>query len=338
MKKLMLFFIYMIGSAISVVPTDQAIVEDVVKAHILPRFKALAVVSEKLVYAAEDDCSAKSLTLRNALRDAFDAWISVSHLRFGPTEKENRGFALAFWPDIRGSAPRSLARLITNQDTVVFSPIEFSKISVATRGFYAMEFLIYDQKLNKLGSSDYKCQLVQALAGDIFETSTKISDDWHNNYAKLLLEPSSSSTYYSSNEGLREVFKSIIGGLQFTSQARLGLPLGTFERPRPKKAESWRSNGSAHNVKLSLTSLYDLTVRLTLQYPGLKKRLSDSFDRSLILLENLNDPNFSGVSEPQSRLKIEVVQQSIDALNDTIKNELGPKLGVFVGFNALDGD
>ena len=80
MKKLMLFFIYMIGSAISVVPTDQAIVEDVVEAHILPRFKALAAASEKLVYAAEDGCSAKSLPLRNALRDAFDAWIQI-HLK-----------------------------------------------------------------------------------------------------------------------------------------------------------------------------------------------------------------------------------------------------------------
>ncbi|HBR37591.1 MAG TPA: peptidase M75, partial [Sulfitobacter pontiacus] len=54
--------------------------------------------------------------------DAFDAWIAVSHLRFGPSETDNRAFALAFWPDSRGATPKTLAGLITDADPVGRDP------------------------------------------------------------------------------------------------------------------------------------------------------------------------------------------------------------------------
>ena len=33
---------------------------------------------------------------------------AVEHLRFGPLEEDNPGFAIAFWPDTKGATPRTL--------------------------------------------------------------------------------------------------------------------------------------------------------------------------------------------------------------------------------------
>jgi hypothetical protein len=41
---------------------------------------------------------------------------------------------------------------------------------------------------------------------------------------------------------------------------------------------------------------------------------------------------------PQGRLRIEILQQSVAALRDTALAELGPELDVGIGFNAADGD
>jgi predicted lipoprotein len=68
------------------------------------------------------------------------------------------------------------------------------------------------------------------------------------------------------------------------------------------------------------------------------ERIDASFERSLTLLTELDDPIFAGVATPQTRLKVEVLQQSIDATRDIVRGELGPTLGVAAGFNSLDGD
>jgi uncharacterized protein len=63
-----------------------------------------------------------------------------------------------------------------------------------------------------------------------------------------------------------------------------------------------------------------------------------AFAHALQLAQDLNDPDLAGVADPQSRLKVEILQQAIEALRDTVLAELGPELDVGIGFNAADGD
>ena len=91
-------------------------IQDIVDGHILPRFEALATQTQALSEMAAVDCDPTSDALRSAYSDAFDAWVSASHLRFGPTEVDDRAFALAFWPDSRGATPRALAELLNEND------------------------------------------------------------------------------------------------------------------------------------------------------------------------------------------------------------------------------
>lgn len=62
------------------------------------------------------------------------------------------------------------------------------------------------------------------------------------------------------------------------------------------------------------------------------------FDQAIALAAALDDPILAGVAEPESRLKVEILHQSVQALRETILAELAPALGVSIGFNAQDGD
>ena len=313
-------------------------VQEVVEDHILPRVQRLDETSQVLSQAAVSDCDVQSQVLRAAFGSAFDEWIAVSHLRFGPSERDDRAFALAFWPDSRGATPKALRELILQEDPAVSSQADFSEVSIAARGFYALEFLLFDDALADIGSPDYRCLLVQAVAADIAKMGGAIRMDWENGYVSILTSPSTDGVYRTDEEAAQELFKALSTGLEFTSEARLGRPLGTFERPRPNRAEARRSERSARHVDLVLSSTADLARALTVGDEELIAKFETAFGRTETLLEALDDPSFAGVAEPQSRLRVEVLQQAVDDIRAVVRDELGPKLGVAAGFNSLDGD
>ncbi|MEQ3708283.1 MAG: imelysin family protein [Tateyamaria sp.] len=333
------FLLTVVLAAAPVIANAQTtIIDDIVDAHILPRFQTLAETSAHLATTAQNDCAVTSQALQNAYSDTFDTWVRASHLRFGPTEVDDRAFALAFWPDGRGATPRSLTALLMDQDPVIASPDDYAQVSIAARGFYALEFLIHDETLSNIGDEDDLCTLVQTVTTDIATTSAAILEGWQTDYAARLKSPDTSSTYRSDEEVLQELFKALVTGLQFTSETRLGRPLGTFERPRPTRAEAWRSGRSARHVELSLAALNDLALRLSSDNAELSERIETSFEVAATLLSELDDPIFAGVGDPQTRFKVEVTQQSIDNIHAVVRDELGPTLGVAAGFNSLDGD
>lgn len=314
------------------------VISDIVDGHILPRIDALASETQTLAEVAAQDCDPASEALRTAYGAAFDAWVSASHLRFGPTEVDDRAFALAFWPDSRGATPKTLNALITDQDPIAASPADYAQVSIAARGFYAMEFLIYDDALSTAGDPAYHCQLLRTVGADMAQTTARIRDDWHNSYAAIMQTPSDTDVYRSEEEVLQEMLKAASAGLQFTSDTRLGRPLGTFDRPRPARSEARRSGRSARHVMLSLASLHDLALRLAGDDSALVADLDAEFDTAQQRLAALEDPVFASVADPQSRFKVEVVQQAVDDIRDTVGTQLGPKLGVDAGFNSMDGD
>lgn len=313
-----------------------AMIETIVSDHILSGFSNLATETHILKQAADTNCSADSADLRAAWQQAFDAWISVSHLRFGPSETNDRAFALAFWPDPRGFTPRSLQNLIDDQDPIVNSGAGFGDVSIAARGFYALEFLLYDPRISNWGDAEYRCTLVQIVASDIDANANAILTDWTDSFAAELRDPS--NIYRSEDEALQELFKALSAGLQFTSDTRLGRPMGNVDRPRPKRAEAWRSGLSLHNVAVSLTALRELAMLLSGPTPGLSALFTAGFDKSLKKAGQLDDPVFANVATPIGRFRIEALQQSINDIRALVASDLGPTLGVAAGFNALDGD
>ncbi|WP_424975292.1 imelysin family protein [Dinoroseobacter sp. S124A] len=319
-------------------PMASVMIEDILTGHILPRVESLAATGAALSETASTHCAPEDAELRAAFASAFDAWIAMSHLRFGPSEAEQRAFALAFWPDPRSTGPRVLAGLLAEADPIAETVTDYAQVSIAARGFYALELLLYDPTLMTAGDPAYHCQLVQTIAADIAATSAAMAADWRERYAQAFTQPGPDAIYRSETEVLQEGFKALSTGLQFTSETRLGRPMGTFERPRPARAEARRSGRSGHHVAVSLTALADLADRLSRNDPKLNADLAAHFDRSLARLAALEDPVFATVAEPAGRFRVEALQYSIEEIRALVSGSLGPTLGVAAGFNALDGD
>ena len=301
-------------------------IDGAVNEHILPSYAAL---SEEAAALAASSC--EPAALKPAFQSAFDAWVRVSHLRFGPSEVDERAFALAFWPDPRGSTPKTLAALIGSADPVVEDAASFATVSVAGRGFYALEFLLYDAQFTEQ-SGPYLCALTQAIAGDIAANAAAIEADWQG-HASLMTNPGNDA-YRTDQEALRQLFTALSPGLEFTSQARLGRPMGTFERPRPNRAEARRSGRSLRHVTLSLEATRMLAGYLSDDDTDLDALFAKAISQSIAL----DDPVFANVATPQGRIRVEALQSSVEDIRRYLGGVTAPRLGIEAGFNALDGD
>ena len=315
--------------AVADAPDLKAIVET----HVIAGYDKLAREAENLRVTAAEHCDADQAALRTAYHLAFDAWVGVSHLRFGPSEQEDRAFALAFWPDPRGSTPKALSALIQDEDPAVFDAEEFATVSIAARGFYALEFLLFDPQFASVENRDYHCALLQAATTDTALNATAILEGWEDGYGELMSSPGN-DTYRNPTEAAQQLFTSLSTGLEFTSQTRLGRPMGTFERPRPNRAEARRSERSLRHVILALQATEALAALISNE----NQNLDLAFKAALQRARELDDPVFAGVSNPQGRLKVEVLQQNIETIRNILSEEVGPSLGITAGFNSLDGD
>ena len=86
----------------------RADVAEVVDQYILPGYAAFADATKALDTAAKADCTAAALI--PAYQAAFDAWLNVSILRFGPAEADGRSLAIQFWPDPKSLGAKAQAR------------------------------------------------------------------------------------------------------------------------------------------------------------------------------------------------------------------------------------
>ncbi|MCY4179353.1 MAG: imelysin peptidase, partial [Litoreibacter sp.] len=116
---------------------------------------------------------------------------------------------------------------------------------------------------------------------------------------------------------------------------RLGRPLGTFERPRPRRAEARRSERSLRHIELSLAALEELATTF---YSGDLNLTKSAFADARARAAALDDPALAGVADPSKRIRIEALQRTVRDIQNAVNTEIGKPLGITAGFNALDGD
>ncbi len=315
------------------------VIDRALEAHVLPRVATLAEEGADLAAVAAEDCRPDSAALRAAYHDAYDAWAGVSHLRFGPMEEENRGFALAFWPDTRGSTARTLAVLLAEADPVVDDPVAFATVSVAGRGLLALERLLWDPRFAGRAGEDHYCRLVIAVARDIGRTAGAVRAGWVEHARLMRAAGAGNPLYLSETDALRTLFTAVTAGLEFNAELRLGRPMGSFAQPRPERAEARRSGRSLRIVWRSLAASGELARLLAVPAPlADRDAVAAAFAEAVATAAALDDPVFAGVATPEGRLRVEALQQRIRDAHAAVAARLGPALGVAAGFNALDGD
>ena len=310
-------------------------VPEAVRDHILPATAQFSDASGALAEAALNDCTA------NALQDEFhatyDAWMGLAHLRFGPVEEDGRVLAISFWPDTRGMVPRTVAGLIADEDVAVEDPASFAEVSIAGRGLSALERLLFEPQLSGYTTESYSCKFAQALSVDLAAMAQAIDKEWRTDFAQVVTSAGAegNATFLTEAEAAQALYTSLTTGIEFNADQRIGRPLGTFDRPRPTRAEAHRSGRSLRNVILSLEALNSFAHALA---DGPTPQTDAAFQAALGAARELDDPVFAGVEDPQARLKVEILQQRIKAILPAVSNEVGVPLGVSAGFNATDGD
>ncbi len=304
-------------------------VAEVVGDHILPGYDRMVEETAKLANLASETCDSE--VLAPAFHSAFDAWMGVQHIHIGPAEEEGRNLAIAFWPDPKGLGRKAQLALLTG-DPAKLEPQAFAEQSVAARGLMGLERLLWPEA--PLPADP--CPLIRATASDLFRLAAEIRIGWTGGHADLLLTAGAdgNTAYLSQEEARQALFTLVVTGLEHLRDQRLGRPMGTFDKPTPERAEARASGRSLRNVELALVALRQMVEDLS----GAAPKTLAALDRATGLASDLDDPTLAGVANPTGRLKIEVLQQAVEAARLAAVAELGPALGVGLGFNAQDGD
>lgn len=228
--------------------------------HILPALGRFAAASETLADAAKDDCRPEAL--RPTYQHAFDTWMPVADLRIGPSE--TGALSIGFWPDPRGFTQRTLSRLIAEADPVAGDPDAYADVSIAARGLFTLDMLLNDPEFSDYDADSYTCSLVVTIAADLSTQADALHAYWSDDFAETLRSAGAegNTAYLTPAEAQRVIFTQILSSLEFTAGKRLGLPMGSFDRPRPALAEARRSGRSLRNVLLSVEGVHDLAHAL----------------------------------------------------------------------------
>ena len=297
---------------------DKAVTDD-----LLPAFARFGEETEALVNSALVDC--RPAALRPAFQETFDAWIGIGPFQFGPLAEKGRNLAIALWPDNGDMVGKTVVGLVAAKDPAVDSESGFAKVTVAGRGLFALERLLYDETLSDYGRNDYACHLTLAIAADLNRTARDMNAEWPGYAKSLTTAGAAGNKVYPDKRAAKEkLFTALFAGLDFTKTQRLGRPMGTFDEPRPDLAEARRSGRSMRNIILSLKALRRLATDLA---TGPVPRSEAAFDVAIGYAEGLDDPDLSGAADPTGRLKLEILQQKIARVQNAVAAEIGADLG-----------
>ena len=291
-------------------------------------YTGFATATAALADTAAQTCDAAAL--KPAFNAAFDAWMAVAHIHLGPIEYDGRALAIAFWPDPKGLGAKAQRALLMG-DPALLEPDMFAQQSVAARGLMGLERLLYAVEAPPANP----CPLIRATATNLAQMAGVVARDWPA-FAQTLATAGQpgNTAYLTDSEAKQALFTQLATGMEALADGRIGRPLGTFDKPRPERAEARASSRSLRNIGLSVAALRDMALALDADIPI----TTAAFDRVAKLAAALDDPTLAGVADPQGWLKVEILQHSVRAARDAAVAELAPALGVGLGFNSQDGD
>jgi predicted lipoprotein len=326
--------------------TDHAaLAERALSAHILPGYERLAAAAVVLRAEADAACAGagpiEAGPVKEAYGGVFDAWARIGHIRFGPAEEDGAGFAVEFWPDTKGAIPRTLGRMIADEDPVVDDPAAFASASVAARGLMALDTLLFDRGAEPVVAGEYRCRLLAAIARDLAATTARLLARWRDPWGGILTSAGApdNPVYLAPEESTRALYSALTDGLQADIDLRLGRPLGTFDKPQPRRAEAWRSGRSLPNVVASLEGMREFVATVFAPAVGAEAEPVDAaFEAALAAAGRVAAPIDVEVATPQGRVHVEALQAAVKKVQTEVASHVGPALGVTSGFNALDGD
>jgi uncharacterized protein len=314
--------------------------------HVLPGYQQLAVNTKTLDVVANHYCvernAANFQSLYLANKDAFLAWQSVQHLRFGPVQFLARDSRFQLWPDQRGVVRKHLKKLMADP-ALLADDFDISQKSIALQGFSALEILLYAKgKIN-----DTECVVIKAITANLDEMARGIVKDWTNSkdpYLPYFSNPGARDNliYESEQELAGQIVNSLYTQLELIITKKLELPLdSSIEKARGKQAEGWRSDASLLAISANLSGCYkayQLTFAPEILNKPLHQQIEAAFKQAQATVMEIDMPLAKAIKYPQQRILVERLHSEISQIKKLISGELTQALDIPLGFNALDGD
>ena len=319
--------------------------EAIATQHILPVYQQLVEQTTQLNHAAQSYCAqpggASMETLRSEYSDAFLAWQGAQHLRLGPVQYLSREHRFAMWPDKRGKVRKHLARLKQDPD-LQSEAFDISSKSVAVQGFSALERLLFGNS----PPDQQDCRIATAITGNLQDMGTNLLNDWSGGeepFVDFFKQPSDLNPIFESDEELASrLLNSLYTELEVIVTQKLARPLGDSRaKARGKRAESWRSGNALAAISANLNAseaLYQQAFAAKLAGTALGVTIDQHFRQARQTLDSIQKPLAQAVSDATERSKVEQLQREVSMLKGLVGRDMAAKLGLSLGFNALDGD
>lgn len=308
----------------------RADVAQTLDAVILPGIAAFQTEAAALAATAAADCRRDAVL--PAYHRARDAWGRIGDFRLGPTE--HAALTIAFWPDDRASGARALRRVLEG-DAALPDGAGVALLPASARGFAGLDLLLGDPGLDDTPGGR-GCALVVALGADLAAQAAALAQGWAA-HAELLRHPGAAGnlTYLDEADARRALYTQALAGVQLTRDARLGRPLGEPGRPRPARAEGWRTGRALPNARIALRAAQDLAESLAGEPLPQARAALAAVEQSASAIA---DPGFQDLADPEALRRLARLRHAVDWLHAALSAELGARLGLAPGFNAHDGD
>ncbi|RAW08946.1 peptidase M75, Imelysin [Halomonas elongata] len=301
------------------------------------RYGVLSDASERLEASAIRFCQQPDTPHRKRLSqdwmDAYQAWQAVRFVDFGPIEQQSRAWQLQFWPDRKNLVGRKMQAWLAADQPPTAEQIAGD--SVATQGFPALEYLLFDEHMEtKTLSQPVACGLMKAIANHLADGTSALRSDWQR-FAEH---------YRTTRSYTDATLHGALRALETLEDKRLGDPMGlTGGAANGYLAEAWRSGRSIRLIEGTLHGLEDtfLPGLKTLLASRGKAELADDFrellDRTRHRAAEMSPGLAPALDDSAAFSDLQGLYVQVGQLRRQLE-EIGVTLGLVRGFNSSDGD
>ena len=331
-------------------PLPDAVYEDVnqavIRDQIVPAAEAMAAAADGLEADLQAYCAAPDASrlerARAAFHAAYDRWMTLGWVSFGPQALHMRAVRMHFWPDSRNTLGRQLAGVLNAPREDLLELQTLSQASVALQGLPALERLLFDA--TPISDDDYACELAAAIAGNVQAIAAELAAGWGDS-GRLASELPGGAALTAN------LFQSVHEQLELIVTRKIVPVLG--ENPadaRARSAENWRSERAVRNIVVNLTAILGVlengqamgfadVLRDHADRPDVAAAIVEALEQALAIARSLEDrPIADLVEEEAARADVWRMAAAIDLARKLWSTEVGEALGLTIGFNRLDGD
>ncbi|MEL7449458.1 MAG: imelysin family protein [Pseudomonadota bacterium] len=289
-----------------------------------------------------DPAAGDLAAVQDAWRAAMLAWQSVSVVRFGPVEEDNRRLRIQFFPDANDAVPNNVDQLLNGTGALDVASVAVSP--VGAQGLPALEYLLF--AVGGFDTVPRRCELAVAIAGNLVALATELDDAWALDGQLLADFMGATGVYMDRQEVLTLILESVALEAEFVADEKITTPIAVGA----PGAESARSEHSLENLIANIAALRavldngtedtDYGLRDYLSRAHAAESISDQLDGELSTAETglaAIDASLEDILLGTASGDIDSVRVAMQDLADLFIDS-AVAADVSLGFNNQDGD